>query len=392
MKIGAVIAEYNPIHNGHKYQLDLIKDKYNVDKIIVIMSGDFTQRGEPAILPKELRAKQALLAGADLVLLLPAVYATSGADLFAYGAVSLLDRLNIVDYLFFGSECGDISLLKTIAKTVLANEDLIYEEMKKGITYAKARDTLFPQFSNVISSPNNILGIEYIKTLISLNSSIEPVAICRTDDNYDKDTVTDDRFASARAIRKYAFTGMTDIVSEYVPNFCYEDLTTHKPVSLNAFSDELYYSLLLNKDTLTDYLDISEDLKNRIVSSFSLYESFTEFTNILKSKNFTYARISRGLLHVLLNIKNTNTYYKEITPLLSHIRILGFRKSAKDLLSEAGKKSTITLTSKVPDIYIEASEETKELFDIELFCSLLYSRKSDNNTYEYQRPISIIDL
>lgn len=391
MKVAALIAEYNPFHFGHLYQINEIKNKYNIDKLIVIMSGDFTERGEPAVIGKELRAKHALIAGADLVLLLPIAYSTASADLFAYGAISILNRLNVIDYLFFGSECGDIELLKECADKSISSDSNISQLMKKGYTYAKARELALSDYSNIISCPNNILGIEYIIAIKKLNSGIIPVTIKRTSDNYNDSTINNnDIFASAMAIRSNIFSKKFENIISQVPDYVYADLINEHPVNIDSFSDELYYALLSNKECLSEYMDVSDDLMNRIISNMDEYDSPSELILGLKSKNFTYTRLSRALLHILLNLKHDNKYYKNLCDSLNYVRILGFRKSSYDLLSEIGKKSDILLTSKIPDIYENMSDAEKELCDLELFASEIYSRKSQNKRHEYTRPIIII--
>lgn len=392
MKIGAVISEYNPFHNGHKYMLDEIRNKYQTDKIIVIMSGDFTERGEPALIGKELRAEHALKAGADLVIQLPLPYATGAADLFALGAVSILSRLNVVDYLFFGSECGDIDILSKIAELSNEYDNNISELMKNGITYAKARENVLSEYKEVLSSPNNILGIEYIKALKSLNSSIKPVTIKRTSDNYNSNEISENTFASAKAIRNAVTTGDFSQIATHVSDYTLLSLKESKCLFPDDLSDMIYHSILMNKDKLDSFMDISEDLANRINASLENFTSFTGLISSIKSKNYTYSRLSRGLLHILLNIKNDSSYYKDILPKLSHVKILGFRKSASDLFNMIGKESTISLTAKIPDVLKNCTEETKLLFEMELNSSLLYGYLCENNTHEYKRPVKIIDL
>ncbi|MBQ9863415.1 MAG: nucleotidyltransferase family protein, partial [Lachnospiraceae bacterium] len=196
MTIAAVICEYNPFHNGHKYQLDMIRKKLNADYIICIMSGDYVQRGEPAIFSKEIRTRWALENGADLVLQLPIAYATGSADLFATGAVSILNRLNCVDYLCFGSECGDIDTLCICAEKLLTEGQVgsegIRALMKQGNTFAKSRYLLFPEFEMLLQYSNNVLALEYIMALMRTNSSIKPYTIKREGEDYDDATINSD--------------------------------------------------------------------------------------------------------------------------------------------------------------------------------------------------------
>lgn len=195
MRVNGIIAEYNPFHNGHGYHIDAAKKQNNADYTIIAMSGNFMQRGEPALIDKYKRAEMALLNGADLVLELPAFYSASSAEFFARGGVTLLDKLGVVDSLCFGSECGDVDVLRRIAE-ILADEPEKYVSslrryIKDGLSYPTARtnalleyDPTLSNFHDVLSSPNNILGMEYIKTLILRKSSIQPVTTKRIGSSY----------------------------------------------------------------------------------------------------------------------------------------------------------------------------------------------------------------
>lgn len=392
MKIAAIISEYNPFHYGHKYLIDKARKDLSVDKIIVIMSGDFTQRGEPSILSKELRARHALTNGADLVLLLPTPYATGSADLFAFGAVSILNNLNCVDYLVFGSECGNIDTLRKTAIDSINKDKDITLLMKEGLTYAKARAKLFGENDPTVSSPNNVLGIEYIRALTLLNSKIEPVTFTREGQAYDECSIISNSYLSAKSVRKAAISKELDDVADFIPGIVYKALLENTLVTKEMFYNELFYACHLNKNGLAEYLDISEQLANRINNYIFEAENWDDLIDKLSAKNYTATRLNRALLHILLNIKGTNTYYKEQVSKITHIRMLGFRKSALDLLKEIDTKSSIKVISKVPDIYNEASLETKMFFDMELFASTLYSKNSKDKTKEYSKKITVLDL
>lgn len=392
MKIAAIISEYNPFHNGHKYLIDKARNDLSVDKIIVIMSGDFTQRGEPSILPKELRTRHALTNGADLVLLLPNPYATGSADLFAYGAVSILNNLNCVDYLVFGSECGDIEKLRKCAIASIEKDSEISKLIQEGYTYAKARASLFGSDDPTVSSPNNVLGIEYIRSLILLNSSIEPVTYTREGQSYDECSMISDSYLSAKSVRKAALSKDLDEVADFIPGNVYKSLLENTLVAKEMFYDELFYACLLNKDCLKDYLDVSDHLANRINNNLFESKNWNDLIDKLNAKNYTETRLNRALLHILLNVKGTNSYYKEKISNLSHIRMLGFRKSAEDLLKEIDSKSNLKLYSKVPDIYDKVTIDTKDLIDQELFASTFYTKISKGTVKEYSKPITIVDL
>lgn len=392
MTIGAVICEYNPFHNGHKYQLEKIRERLNLDYIICIMSGDFTQRGEPAIFSKEKRAEWALENGADLVLLLPLPFATGSADLFAHGAISILNRLGCVDYLCFGSECGDIDTLYFCAEKLLSEgqvgSDGIRALMKEGKTFAKSRYLLFPEFEAILAHPNNVLALEYIMSLIRSQSKIKPYTLIREGEDYDNDEIIENaKYLSASAIRKAILAGNACKITDYVPY----DLAkiTDKPICSDDFSGELYYALLTNIEYLSEYLEASADLTNRIESMLYEYSNFSSFVETLKSKNFTHSRISRTLLHTLLDLQGSSTFYKECAKHLTHVRVLGFRQSAGALLAEIAAKTSITMITKVPSVYDSLNKEMKRMLDAEVFASTLYDRHNESHIHEYAKAIVI---
>ncbi len=393
MTVAAVICEYNPFHNGHKYQLDTIRKKLHADYIICLMSGDFVERGEPAIYSKEIRARIALENGADLCLLLPIPYATGSADLFAHGAVTLLNKLNIVDYLCFGSECGDIDALCLCADKLLDEGQVttggIKALMKEGNTFAKSRLILFPEYDALLSHSNNVLALEYIMALKRTGSSVKPYTIKREGEDYDDDSFTEDsKFLSATAIRNAILSNEQEMVSSYVP---YDlKLLNQDPVSMNRFSGELFYSLLLNKENLDAFLESSEDLANRIVNSLSEFKNATSFIELLKTKNLTYSRVSRALLHILLNIQGSNTRFKESANYISHLKVLGFREESSILFSQISERSDISLLTRIPPAYETLNSITKKIFDSELFASTLYNQKAKIRIHEYQKQIIVI--
>ena len=402
MRVTSIISEYNPFHKGHKYHMEKTKKITNSDFTVVIMSGNFTQRGTPAIIDKYARTKQALLNGADLVLELPTVFATASAEGFAFGAVSILDKLGIVDSLVFGSECGSIDCIKKVSD-FLSDESSEYRErlkfyLKQGLSFPKARacvlEEFFPELDDIfLSSSNNILGIEYCRALKQFNSSIVPMTITRIDNSYNDEQLAEiGKLSSATAIRKVLLEKelpcTTDAHSELPStstNFPYAKLGCHipensldilkenweisAPVCNDDFSLLLKYKLLLEtRETLVQYLDITSDLADRIYNNLNLYKDFDSFCDLLKTKEMTHARISRSLLHILLDIKKddfelyrkgsfdkkyigveaiddskTNHSYGQ------YARILGFRKEASPLLHEIKKSSSIPLISKLSD-------------------------------------------
>lgn len=355
MRIVGIIAEYNPFHNGHQYHIEKSLELTGADAAIVVMSGDFVQRGAPAILPKHLRTQMALRGGASIVIELPVPYATGSAEYFAHGAVSLFDKLGCIDALCFGSECGDLDELKALAK-ILVDEPAEYKELlsnylKQGNSFPLARqyamkDYLHSEKANdILSEPNNILGIEYLKALYRLNSNIEPYTIQRVSSHY-HDQKLQESYSSASAIRNVIkseeFESLKSQLSEESVKLLEDNYQIRYPVYTNDFSLLLKYRLLHEtKETLTQYADVSAELANRIINRKAEYVNFEQFCELLKTKELTYARISRALLHILLNIKNN--HYTTI----EYARILGFRKCDSNLFSHINKMTKIPLVTKL---------------------------------------------
>ncbi len=383
MKIVGLITEYNPFHNGHQYHIEKAIQLTGADAAVVVMSGDYVQRGAPAIMPKHLRAEMALKCRAAAVFELPVCYATASAELFALGAVSLLDRLGIVDCLCFGSECNDLEGLQRIAD-ILSEEPeayrtLLLDHLKTGLSYPAARQEALSAYMGVrdcsflLNDPNNILGIEYLKALKKLNSRIRPYTIKRLESNY-HDIRLQSSYSSASAIRSllaysssvistrsggetFDDTPFSNILSELedqVPHSCLSLLKDyHKvlyPVYSNDFSLLLKYKLL-NKQArdLNRYMDVTEDLANRIQKQLDNYFNYNQFCELLKTREVTQTRINRALLHIMLGLKKNNV--KEYTENGFHFyaRLLGFRKDSAKVLTAVSRESALPLLTKLSD-------------------------------------------
>ena len=361
MKIVGLIAEYNPFHNGHQYHIEKAREITSADAVIVVMSGNFVQRGTPAIMPKHLRTEAALKGGASVVIELPVCYATGSAEYFAYGAVSIFEKLGCIDSICFGSECGNIEVLQDLAK-IIHDEPKQYKEslslyLRQGDSFPLARQKAMIDFlkSNVADSilgePNNILGIEYLKALYRLDSKIKPYTIQRVGSHYHDDYLQKS-YSSASAIRKAMSQTMEldefDIENQ-MPTSCAslikEAYGQRYPIYANDFSLLLKYKLLTeNKKSLMEYADVSEELANRILNRLNDYVSFEQFCELLKTKEMTYARISRALIHILLDIKN------EDLSEIAYARVLGFRDDDSEVLSQIKRHATISLVTKLPSV------------------------------------------
>lgn len=379
MRVVGLIAEYNPFHNGHLYHIEKAKELVNADYAIVVMSGNFVQRGAPAIMPKHLRAESALKCGADLVIELPVCYATGTAEQFAYGAVSLLNNLGCVDAICFGSECGDINPLSNVAR-LLCDEsdeykDTLQNGLRSGMSFPLARqtalDNLYPDcnYGQLLSEPNNILGIEYLKSLYRSGSNIEPLTIRREVSHY-HDTELQEQFSSASALRGTISDGNFAQLYGQIPSECMPSLEdgyeVRYPVYANDFSLLLKYKLLNETSmSLLEYADVSEELANRIFNRLNDYVSFDQFCELLKTKEITYTRISRALIHILLGVKKSD--YVEI----EYARVLGFKEESIDLLSKLKDLSSIPLITKLGK-KDTLSDLGKKMLEIDINSSNLY--------------------
>lgn len=346
-----IIAEYNPFHNGHLYHLIQSKKLSGSDYTIAIMGGNFTQRGDVSLVDKWSKAEMALLGGVDLVIELPTLYAVSSAENFADGAIKILDSLKIVDNVSFGSETKDINTLDRIAD-VLYNEPreyktLLSHELSKGISFPKARENALlmylndvRRFANILSSPNNILGIEYLKALRKYKSHIRPICIPRVGAGHnDLTSSTNKNIASATAIRNLAFAKKYDSLEfrRLLPISSYSVLIDnikkgHIVNGITAFEKEILYNLRkMSFDEIADLPDVSEGLEYTLKNAANSCNSIVELLNIVNSKRYTKTRISRILVYALLGITKKDMQLSKNT--LPYIRVLGFNENGKQLLS-----------------------------------------------------------
>ena len=378
MKTTGIIAEYNPFHNGHKYHLEQARQMTGCDYVIVVMSGDYTQRGTPAIYSKYMRTKSALLAGADLVLEMPVYGSVSSAPDFAACGVNTLDATGICDYLFFGSESGDIELLKQ-QTAILSDESeeisaKIKAGLKAGLSWPEARANAYGHEDSIASSPNDILGIEYLRAIYKRNSSILPVTLKRNDPGYHSEE-KDGRFASATAARKAILSKDMDFLQEVLPDEHFESLTDFvcPPVIFNDYSLLLSEKILSTSlDQLSDIAGMPEDLARKLFKHRLDFLTSDQLVSERKDRNYTYTRVNRSLLNLILGItKDDSSRFKEYDS-VPWLRILGFRKEAAPLLSELKKHATVPIITKTANADSILSEETFELFQKQLNASELY--------------------
>jgi len=351
-----IIAEYNPFHNGHLHHLIQSKKITNSDYVVAIMSGNFTQRGEVSIVDKWEKAKMAISNGVDLVIELPTLYAISSAENFASGAIKILNSLGIVDYLSFGSESNDLILLDDIAN-VLAFEPpqyktLLSHELARGESYPKARENAvmmylndIRRFANVLSSPNNILGIEYLKSLKRLKSDIQPITIKREGSKYNDSTIPrGSRFASATGIRNLCqstddITPIQRFVPEATFDIIEENIKKGNFVkNLSTFDKEILYTLRkMSVAEIANLPDVSEGLEFSLKKASTQCNSVVELLSLIKSKRYTQTRLQRILLYSILGITKKDMEISVATT--PYVRVLGFNNKGQQLLSEITKKN-----------------------------------------------------
>ena len=352
-KVLGIISEYNPFHNGHLYHLEQSKKITGANYTIAIMSGNFTQRGSTSIIDKWSKAEIALNCGIDLVIELPLLYSISSAENFADGAIKILDSLKIVDYLSFGAETSEIDNLDKIANVLYkepkAYKDLLTTEIKKGLSFPKAREnalmTYLPDsnnYENILSSPNNILGIEYLKALKRHKSNIRPISVARFETGYN-DLNYSGNIASATAIRNIVKNGGFDIIRRLLPSPSYNILMDnikqgHIVTDLSAFEKQIIYNLRkMDVKEISDLPDVTEGLEFAIKKAANACNTLHEFFTLIKSKRYTATRIQRILLYALLGItKKDMALSKKINP---YIRVLGLNNRGKFLISEIAKSN-----------------------------------------------------
>lgn len=367
MKVAGIIVEYNPLHYGHLLHLQRTREKTECDAIVAVMSGGFTQRGEPAIFSKWARTEMALHAGCDLVIELPSAYTVQPAEWFAYGAVSLLQATGIVDSLVFGSESGSLSPLKALAD-LLTNESpelrlLIQNGLKEGISYPAALGqavaslySIPDQATSLLDQPNNTLGLQYMIALNRLNSSIQPDTIQREQSQYHDLQPTHEQIASATAVRRLLFSDAQQ-VTPYLPASTMaiiqrEIAAGRGPVKLDQLWQSLFQQMTTHSpQQLAQYYDMSEGLEYRfkkILPTLQNY-SITDLMTALKTKRYTYTRLQRLIAHLLLGHTKSVLSIEQLEQGPGYIRVLGFTDTGRELLRQMKKTASLPVITKPTD-------------------------------------------
>lgn len=384
LALAGIIAEFNPLHNGHKYLIEVAKSQGN--SVACVISGNFVQRGDVAIVPKFKRAQMALISGADIVCELPIPWSMSTAQNFAFGAVSQLSSLNI-DSLYFGSECGDINELKSTADILLSDEFnlKLNERISDGLTFAKLRSDLLCDFigkqTSVLTSPNDTLAVEYIIAAKKLGLDIDFVAVKRQGAMHN-DTAETMEYSTATLLRNATHNNDTAHLKKYMPSDAYDILVSSPIANLDKIDVAIVSKLKqLELSDIASLPDISEGLENLIYKSIRKHHTFDDICYEIKSKRYTLARIRRILLSGYLGIDNS-TFLKEPP----YLRILGFNDSGLEYLSNNSKKPIITRVSQIDEL----DEYSKRIFKTENLSNEVYALSLDrpeNFVNEQSEPI-----
>lgn len=394
-KVIGIIAEYNPFHNGHLYQIEEAKKRTGADCVIAIISGNFAQRGNTSLVNKWVKAQMALENGVDIVIELPTVYSISSAENFAEGAIKILDSLKVVDTLCFGTETDDFAALNNIAN-ILYNEpkeyiSMLNHELGKGVSYPKARESALmmylndiKRYANILSGSNNILAIEYLKALKKLKSNMKPYSIQRKKVYYNDEKIVDE-FASSTAIRKLVAREQYDELRKVMPTNSYmllkeEIKKGNIVIDIVKFEKEILYALrTMTVSQIAMLPDVTEGLENAIKNAANSCNNIIDLINIVKTKRYTQTRIQRILLYALLGItKKEMTDAKKVTP---YVRVLGINQKGKRVLSDicrTNKKLNI-ITSVKKFESINLSRNLEQMLQKDIYATNIYTLG-----YEYE--------
>ncbi|MSS43879.1 nucleotidyltransferase [Anaerosalibacter bizertensis] len=387
MKVLGIISEYNPFHYGHLYHLEKSKKITGCNFSIAVMSGSFVQRGEPSFIDKWTKTKIAIDSGIDLVLELPSIFSVQSAELFAYGGVKLLDSLNIVDYISFGSELGELEILKFIAE-IFAREPYYFKLMLKkyldeGNSYSVSRSLALESFlkkdgrnkcnyTNILKSPNNILAIEYLKALYILNSDIKPFTIKRVGSDY-KETLFNNKYSSATSIRNKILKGDLKEIKNYLPEATYYHINQYLNEydsfnTMENYSHILLYLLrTIDKNSLSKIMDIEDGLENRLINYGFKYNNITQIINNTITKRYPKTRIQRILIHLLMGI-NKDIFLELKNTYPQYIRVLGMNNKGMNILNKIKQNTNISIINKFADY--------KKENNLQLHKMIYYDKKS----------------
>jgi len=396
MNLLGLIVEYNPFHNGHKYHLEKSKEKTNATHTMAIMSGSFLQRGEPALFDKYTRAEMAVKNGVDLVIELPTLYACQSAEIFSHGAISILNSLNCVNSVCFGSEEGSIEILSTIAKILVQEPEEFKSALKKHLDdghvfplarskalfeYIKAQNLLHlneNQLQQVLNSSNNILGIEYIKSLIKLSSNIKPYTITRIASEYNSNDISGN-ICSATAIRNVLREGANlSHVENVIPKSTFNEINSKIDNNFSPVFDYMFYNILSSMiirdyDNLHSYFEVNEGIENKIYSNIFTSSNLEDLINSTKSKRYTMTKIKRTLNNILLGIKKEDVIRVKDLNSVPYIRVLAFNNKGREIIKKIKTSSDVEIITKFSKISHIEDSTFKTLIKYDLKSSNMYN-------------------
>ena len=405
-KILAIICEYNPFHNGHLFQLNESIKKVKPDYVVCIMSGNFVERGNTALISKWARAEMALRAGADMVIELPTVYSISSAENFAAGAIKILNNLKAETYLSFGSECGNIHTLTKFAQIIVEEPDeyvtMLNHELDKGLSFPKARENAMLLYvndirnsANLLSGSNNILGIEYLKQIIKTGYKITPVTIKRVGPNYNSKSLVGN-FASATAIREMILQKKS--VKNLMPKSSYDILKQELGngrfvLDLSQFEKQIIYKLrCMDISEIACLPDVSEGLEYKIKDAANSCNTLQDLTFSIKSKRYTMTRIYRILLYALLDITDEDMLNAEKN--IPYVRVLGISENGKNLLAELSSNKKLNVITSVKQFIDKSNNKfLKNILEKDILASNIYTmeyKKNPSANLDYTQKLIVV--
>lgn len=394
MNVVGIIAEYNPMHNGHVYNIEKARELTNADYVVIIMSGSFTEQGNIAVINKFDRARIAIENGADMVIELPTIYATSSAENFAYGAVNILNSLGIITHIAFGAESENIHDLQEIANIYINNKNKIILKTKEysslginsGESYSKALSEYINSPTDCYTLPNNILAIEYLKALYSLKSQIKPVLVHRLQSSHnDKEMPNSSEYASSTSIRNVLsnnslnFQEVIDQIKSVTPKNTCDFLRDNKFYTNENLWDNLKYEILkLNTIGLKNIHEVTEGLENKLYKQALICNDYEQFIFSVKSKRYTLSKIKRICIYILLGV--TKDVYNNLKD-VNYARLLKVKGSSLELLSELTSKSKTTVITKITDSSLNSLDnKIAQSIKLDILAhNLFYSNNMDYN-------------
>ncbi|MDO5156703.1 MAG: nucleotidyltransferase family protein [Eubacteriales bacterium] len=382
-----IITEYNPFHNGHNYQLQQIRSQFPDKKIICIMSGNYVQRGEPAIYNKYLRTECALSSGVDIIFELPTIFATASAEYFATAAVLALAKTGIIETLCFGAEDDNLQHFYTIAKLLIEEpysyKNALKKNLKEGHSYPKARSLSIDEYfgNNIyhdfLKSPNNILGVEYIKAILRYNVPIKPYIIKRTAAEY-HDISIQQKICSATALR-VSLKNNPSIYDyeENIPKQCVELIAQSpfgKPVFPKHFYPYIQHALWEHRNHYTDFADVNDEISNQLSNLLHYPLSIDELVQSLSNRNYTTSRIRHILQNIMLGVHSSELQSIKDLGYIRYLRLLGFQKNASDVLKQMKTSCEVPMINKVAHAKKILSDNDYSIFERELSFNMLYNQ------------------